>query len=147
MKVREVMTADVQACRPETNLAEAVKLMWERDCGVLPIVNSSDQLLGMITDRDICVALATRGETAEHVRVSDVASGKIYTCVTDDDTTTALQTMKTQRVRRLPVLDKSGRLKGILSLTDVVTHSGADSAADIVNTIAAICEHRRLAVA
>jgi CBS domain-containing protein len=147
MKVREIMTADIGTCRPETNLAEAVKLMWEKDCGVLPVVKSDGRLGGIITDRDICVALATRGQTADHISVGEVATGKIYTCVTDDDTSAALQTMKSQRVRRLPVVDGNGRLKGMLSISDVMNRSGAASTAELVNTMASICEHPRPATA
>jgi CBS domain-containing protein len=143
MKIQEIMTRDVKVCRPETNLAEAVKLMWERDCGVLPVVKSDGKVSGMITDRDICIAIATRGQTADQIAVSDVTVGKAYTCAPDDDATVALQTMKSQRVRRLPVVDAEGRLKGILSLNDVVTHAGAASSTEIVSTIASICEHGR----
>jgi CBS-domain-containing membrane protein len=96
-----------------------------------------------ITDRDICVAIATRGQTADRIAVSDVTAGKAYTCAPDDDATIALQTMKSQRVRRLPVVDAEGRLKGILSLNDVVTHTGAASSTEIVSTMVSICEHRR----
>jgi CBS domain-containing protein len=143
MKVREIMTSDVKACRPETNLAEAVTLMWDRDCGALPVVKSDGKVSGMITDRDICVAIVTRGQTADRIAVSDVTGGKAYTCAPDDDAVVALQTMKSQRVRRLPVVDAEGRLKGILSLNDVVTHTGAASSTEIVSTMASICEHRR----
>ncbi len=143
MKVREIMTSAVKACGPETNLAEAVKLMWELDCGVLPVVTSDGKVFGMITDRDICVAIATRGQTADRMVVSDVTADKAYTCAPDDEATAALQTMKSQRVRRLPVVDVEGRLKGILSLNDVVTHAGAASSTEIVSTMASICEHRR----
>jgi CBS domain-containing protein len=143
MKVREMMTKDVTTCRPETNLAEVVKLMWEQDCGVLPVVTSDGTVSGMITDRDICVALATRGQTADRIAVHDVIAGTTYTCLVDDDAMVALKTMKSQRVRRLPVVNAEGRLKGILSLNDVMTHAGAASPVDIVSTMASICEHRR----
>ena len=142
MKVREIMTSDVKTCRAETNLAEAVKFMWERDCGVLPVVKADGKVTGMITDRDICVAIATRGSTADRIAVQDVTTGTICTCAPDDDAIAALKTMKSQRVRRLPVVDANGRLKGILSLNDVVTQ-GAASATEIVSTIASISEHRR----
>jgi CBS domain-containing protein len=143
MKVREIMTSDVKACGPETNLAEAVALMWDRDCGVLPVVKSDGKVSGMITDRDICVAMVTRGQTADRIAVSDVTTGKAYTCSPDDDAVVALQTMKMRRVRRLPVVDAEGRLRGILSLNDVLTHAGAASSTEIISTIASICEHRR----
>jgi CBS domain-containing protein len=143
MKVREIMTTNVKTCRPETNLAEAVKLMWEQDCGVLPVVKSDGKVSGMITDRDICVAIATRGWTADRIAVRDVTAGKVSTCAPDDDAIAALQTMKSQRVRRLPVVDAAGRLKGILSLNDMVTHAGAAPSTEIVSAMAGICEHRR----
>jgi len=60
MKGREIMTTDVKSCRSETSLAEAVHLMWEGDCGVLPVIGADRKVAGMITDRDICIALATR---------------------------------------------------------------------------------------
>jgi CBS domain-containing protein len=143
MKVREIMTSDVTTCRPETNLAEVVKRMWEQDCGVLPVVTEDGKVSGMITDRDICVALATRGQTADRIAVHDVIGGTAYTCSVGDDAIVALTTMKSQRVRRLPVVDVEGRLKGILSLNDVMTHAGAASPVEIVSTMASICEHRR----
>ena len=143
MKVREIMTRDVQTCGPETNLAEVVKLMWERDCGVLPVVKSDGKVFGMITDRDICVAIATRGRTADRIEVRDVTAGKACTCAPDDEAIVALQIMESQRVRRLPVVDAEGRLKGILSLNDVVTHTGAASSTEILSAMASICQHRR----
>lgn len=59
MKVREIMTTDVSSCQPETNLADAAKNMWGRDCGILPIVTGDGRVSGVITDRDICMAVAT----------------------------------------------------------------------------------------
>jgi CBS domain-containing protein len=147
MKVREMMTRDVTTCRFETNLAQVVKLLWEQDCGVLPVVTSDGKVSGMITDRDVCVALATRGQTADRIAVHDVIAETAYTCSVDDDAMVALKTMKSQRVRRLPVVDAEGRLKGILSLNDVMMHAGAASPTEIVSTMASICEHRRPAMA
>jgi CBS-domain-containing membrane protein len=75
--------------------------------------------------------------------VRDVTVGNVSTCAPDEDANVALQTMKAQRVRRLPVVDAGGRLKGILSLNDVIMHAGAASPTDIVSTMARIGEHRR----
>jgi CBS domain-containing protein len=143
MKVRDLMTSDVKTCRPETNLAEAVKDMWEGDCGALPVVNDEGRVIGVITDRDICIALATRGRSADRIAVREVAQGHAYTCLSDDDATVALQTMKAQKVRRLPVVDADGHVRGMLSLNDVVTHAGAATPTEVVSTLASICEHRR----
>ena len=143
MKVRELMTSDVRTCRPETNLAEAVRDMWDGDCGALPVVNEEGRVTGMITDRDICIALATRGRAADRVAVRELAQGFAYTCLLDDDAAAALHTMRTHKVRRLPVVDADGHRRGILSLNDVVTHAGSAPPSEIVNTLAGICEHRR----
>ena len=145
MKVKDVMTVDVKSCRPETNAAEAVKTMWDQDCGALPIVNNDRKVVGMITDRDLSVAVATTGRAAERIVVKDVATGKAYTCQADDDVPVALEVMKAQQVRRLPVVDAEGRLKGILSMNDIVLHSGAASPNQIVDSMAGICAHRRKA--
>jgi CBS domain-containing protein len=143
MKVRELMTSEVRTCRAETSLAEAVREMWEGDCGALPVVNDEGRVTGMITDRDICIALATRGRSADRVAVREVAQGHVHTCLRDDDATVALQTMKAHKIRRLPVVDAEGHVQGILSLNDVVTHAGSASPIEVVNTLASICEHRR----
>lgn len=143
MKVRDMMTSDVRTCRPETNLAEAVRDMWEGDCGALPVVNDEGRVTGMITDRDICIAVATRGRVADRIAVREVAQDHAYTCLPDDDATAALQTMKLHKIRRLPVVDAEGHVRGILSLNDVVTHAGAASPNEMVSTLASICEHRR----
>lgn len=140
MKVRELMTADVKFCRPETSLNEAVKLMAERDCGVLPVVAADGTVCGMITDRDVCIAMTTCGLTGDRIAVRAVTAGYCYACSPDDDAVAALQTMKTHKVRRLPVVDSGGRLAGILSLSDVLRHAGAISDAEIVGTLASICQ-------
>lgn len=143
MKVRDLMTSDVKTCRRETNLAEAVRDMWEADCGALPVVSDEGRVIGMITDRDICIAVATRGGSADRILVREVAQGHAYTCLPDDDATAALHTMKAHKIRRLPVVDAEGHVRGILSLNDVVTHAGAATPTEVVSTLASICEHRR----
>lgn len=142
MRVRELMTSNVRTCRPESNLAEAGREMWDGDCGALPIVNDAGRVIGMITDRDICIALATRGRPADRVAVHEVAQGHAYTCLPDDDASTALHTMQAHQVRRLPVVDAEGHLRGILSLNDVVTHAESASPGEVMSTLAGICAHR-----
>ncbi len=122
MKVQDVMTRDVQTCRPETNLAPVAMTMYHFDCGTIPVVDDEGRVVGMITDRDICIALATKHQNAWDVQVRDVISWKVYACSPDDDITTALRVMRQERVRRLPVIDSGGRLQGLLSINDVVLH-------------------------
>lgn len=143
MNVRDLMTSDVRTCRPETNLAEVVRDMWEGDCGALPVVSDDGRVTGIITDRDICIAVATRGRSADCLAVREVARDHVYTCLPNDDASAALQTMKLHKIRRLPVVDVDGHVRGMLSLNDIVTHAGAASPTDVVNTLASICEHQR----
>jgi CBS domain-containing protein len=107
-------------------------------------VNDEGRVTGMITDRDICIAVATRGRPADRIAVREVAQGHAHTCQPDDDAAAALQTMKTHKVRRLPVVDADGHVRGMLSLNDVVTHPGAATPAEVVSTLSSICEHRHV---
>ncbi|MEW6212860.1 MAG: CBS domain-containing protein [Acidobacteriota bacterium] len=85
MKVQEVMTKDVKACFPDTNLAAAAALMWENDCGVLPVVVDNRQAVGVITDRDIAIAVGTKGRPAQEIRVDEVMTAQLFACAPDDD--------------------------------------------------------------
>jgi CBS domain-containing protein len=148
MKVQEVMTQDVKACFPDTNLAAAAALMWQNDCGILPVVINGGNAVGVITDRDIAIAVGTRGRTPQELRVDEVIHGPVIACAPDDDVHTALKTMRKDKVRRLPVLSDDGALKGILSLNDVVIHAQKGNKEldydDVVSTFKAICEHPHL---
>ena len=146
MKVRDIMSANIQAGRPDSDLAAIAKLMWDHDCGFVPIVDAAGHLAGTITDRDICVATATRRRLPEHIAAAEVMKGPVRAVLADESVSAALELMKHHQVRRLPVIDDSGRLKGILSMNDVVVaaekHNQALPAAEIVATMAAICAHR-----
>jgi CBS domain-containing protein len=134
---------------PETSLATAAMMMWESDCGVLPVVNVSDKVVGMITDRDICMSAASKHCDPSTIAVAEVISGNAYVCKSDDDVRDALKTMKEKRVRRLPVLDAEGNLRGILSMNDVVLRAKEDDAkkqdlsyGDVMRTFRSLCAHR-----
>lgn len=142
MKVRNLMTSDVKTCRPDTNLAEAVRDMWEGDCGALPVVSDEGRVIGVITDRDICIAVATKARPADRIAVREVAGNQPVTCLAGDDAKAALQSMKAHKIRRLPVVDADGHVKGMLSLSDIVTHAGAATPSAMVSALASICEHR-----
>ncbi|HVZ39242.1 MAG TPA: CBS domain-containing protein [Candidatus Kapabacteria bacterium] len=123
MNVQEIMVRDVATCNPGTNLAEAASLMWRYDCGLLPVVDSDNRVLGTITDRDICIAAGTRNVAPSEIRVGEVVSHDAHCCEPADDLANALEEMRRERVRRLPVTDDDGHLVGILSLTDVIKHA------------------------
>ena len=147
MKVKDVMTAGAKACAREASLAEAAALMWENDCGVLPVVREDGRVVGMITDRDICFGAATKNRAPSEITVGEVTAGRVFACGPEDDIHEALKTMRLERVRRLPVVGDGGALEGILSMNDVALHAeDADGKkkltyADVVETYKGICAH------
>ena len=150
MKVHEVMTENVRFCGPKTNLAAAAAMMWENDCGALPVVADGGKAIGVITDRDIAIALGTRNRQAAEIPVGDVISGKLFAAAPDEDIHAALKLMRKQKVHRLPVINAQGNLEGILSLNDIALqamHPNGKKTAqlnyeDVVSTLKAVCEHR-----
>ena len=153
MKVKDLMTATPCYCGPEANLGTATELMWNNNCGFLPVLSVEGQLIGVITDRDICIALVTRNCLASQLTVALVMSGKLYSCGPDDDIHTALQIMSEAKVRRLPVRAQNGNLVGVLSINDIVLRAeplgfGQTpdlSRDDVVRTLRSIVRERVLA--
>lgn len=150
MKTSEIMIADVQTCRPDTDLAAVAKLMWDHDCGFIPVVDATGSVVGAITDRDICIATATRRQPPERLTAAEVMNGPVRACLPGDTIVNVLAEMKQFRVRRLPVIDATGRLKGVISMNDIVLaaeRSKGPALKGIVSALAAICEHRAVAPA
>ncbi|HXW04970.1 MAG TPA: CBS domain-containing protein [Vicinamibacterales bacterium] len=145
MKVQELMTSQPETCGVDTNLAAAVQLLWDADCGILPVVDAGRHVIGVITDRDICIALGTRNLRASDIRVGEAMTGTVETCQLDEDVRKALERMRDRGVRRLPVVDSEGVLTGILSLDDAVLATAARSgvrAADVIEALRSICSRR-----
>lgn len=143
MKIKDVMTPQPLSCTPDTTLAEAGHLMWEGDCGVLPVVEGG-AVTGVVTDRDLFVALATRNARPADLRVGDVVQHPAVTCSPDDDVHRALAEMKARRIRRLPVVGLGGSLLGIVSMNDLllVASPTAELRDDqVVDALQTICEH------
>ncbi|MEO8257315.1 MAG: CBS domain-containing protein [Acidobacteriota bacterium] len=143
MKVRELMTSVVRTCRPETSLEEAKENMWAGDCGALPVVNHEGLVTGVITEWEIFIAVASKGRCARRIAVREVAQGQPHTCQPDDDAAAALETMTWHQVRRLPVVDAEGHVRGMLSLNDVVAHAGAATPTELASTLASIRAYLR----
>ena len=123
MKVQDVMTRNVATCDTVATLAEAAGLMWEHDCGVIPIVDDQRRVVGVITDRDICMALALNNRLASQISVSEVSSGRVCTGSPQSDVRDLLATMKREQILRVPVIEQDGTLVGIVSLSDIVQRS------------------------
>jgi len=120
MKVRDIMTSTASFCGPESTLEEASFLMGKRNCGFLPVVGDGGNVIGVITDRDMCIALGTRNRRPSDIRVWDAMPRKLFTCMEGDDAHCALKTLRSARIRRLPVIDRDGALAGVLSIDDIV---------------------------
>jgi CBS domain-containing protein len=124
MLVKDIMTRDVISCRPENSLVELARVMRKQRCGALPMVDGSGKLMGIITDRDICIALGRRNIRASDLLARDVSSPGCVCSRPDNDVREALRTMATQGVGRLPVVDEAGHLLGILSIDDIIYRAG-----------------------
>jgi CBS domain-containing protein len=149
MTVKEVFTEQVTTCQPETNLAAASALLWEKDCGALPVLNEMGELAGIVTDRDICIALGTRNRLPSEVTVREVMVTGTFICRSSDDIRSALQIMREAKVRRLPVVRENGVLEGIVSVSDIILNARRGfvmagsttgvSNTDLVPALQAIC--------
>jgi CBS domain-containing protein len=118
MKIEELMTRRVVACRPETDLAHVARLMWENDCGCVPVVDAEDRVVGIVTDRDICMGAQFQGRPLSELRASACMASAVTSCRPTDSAESVARLMGEKRVRRIPVTDAGGRLLGIVSVGD-----------------------------
>lgn len=155
MRVDELMQKDVRTCRADDTMNEAARAMWESDCGFVPVVETdgSGRVVGVITDRDICMACYTRGKSLRDLLVSEAMSGDVRVCKPGDSLASAEAEMRSGRVRRLPVVDASGQLLGVLSLADIARGFSSSrargtkgvTATEVGDLLAAVSEPRALA--
>ena len=150
MRVREVMTSDPVCCLSTDTAQKVAQLLREENVGALPVIadNQSLKLIGMITDRDICMAGAMRNQSLSQISVEEIMNKRVFAAELDEHIDHALQTMREHQIRRLPVLDAEGELSGIVSMNDIVLHAKARNGkkpaidyADVVKTYQAICSH------
>jgi CBS domain-containing protein len=150
MNVTELMSTNAQSCSTSDTLQRAAQLMWENDCGVVPVLDGDGRLVGMLTDRDICMAAYTRGQPLSQIPVTTAMAKQVHGVSASDSVEAAEALMRRAQVHRVPVLDGDGRLKGILSVSDLLHHAhrGAGRKTDglsdhsIVETMAVICAPR-----
>jgi CBS domain-containing protein len=145
VKVKDIMTTNVRKCFISDSLATAAQLMWDHDCGCVPVLNEHAQLVGMLTDRDICMAAFFQGVPISGVKVSALMSRQLFDCTSDDDLSVAEKIMRDKKVRRLPVLNEEGRLVGLLSLSDIARGADEEYARGAANRYVTDAEVARLA--
>jgi CBS domain-containing protein len=144
------MKQQVKTCHAQDTLNTAAQIMWDHDCGCVPVVDGDAHVMGMITDRDICMASYTKGGPLRALQVKDAMSKTVCTCQPQDALADAERIMRTNRVHRLPVVDAGNRLVGILSLNDLAQEAGLEvgakkqevNFAEIGETLEAICKPR-----
>lgn len=146
MKVSEVMSSPVRSCGIRDTLDCAARLMADHDCGAIPIIDDHGYLVGMVTDRDICMAAYQQDQPLSEIPVTSAMSGTIYAVREDEPLERAEQLMSQKQVRRIPVLDGDNRPIGMVSLGDLATEAAhaaaAGERADVFETLAAVSEHR-----
>ena len=150
MIVQSLMTKNPKCCRSEESLKTAAQIMWECDIGSIPVVDREQRVVGMITDRDICMAAYFQDRPLSEVQVHQAMSSKIVACRPDDDVKTAERLMRDNQVRRVPVIDRNGHLLGVMSVNDLARKAASDrhlsspqvGEAGVVTTMAAIATPR-----
>jgi CBS domain-containing protein len=151
MRIDQLMSRQVQYCTPEETLDRAAYLMWSNDCGSVPVCagsNGSNRVVGMLTDRDICMAALFQGKPLRELRAGDTMSRELCSCRPSDSPADVERLMRKQQIRRVPVTDSDGSLVGIVSLADLAREANDNgspgkrgiSESEIGDTLAAICE-------
>lgn len=155
MKIEQLMSRPVQCCQPQDTINRAAQLMWDADVGCIPVVDADQCVVGLITDRDIAMAAYTQGRVLGDISVESVMAKQVHTCSPSDEVVSAERRMQQFQVRRLPVVDASKKLIGIVSMNDIALLAAQEKSArkpevrldDVALTLARICEHRHEALA
>jgi len=142
MQVGEIMTKDVEIITSDTKLDSAARRMRDLNVGMLPIADGSN-LSGVLTDRDIVIRSTAEGNDPKEVSVQDVASRDLVGCYEDEEVEDALDRMKKAKVRRLPVIDRSDKLVGVVSIGDIAVEASEGMAGETLEEISTPNRPRR----
>jgi len=147
--IKDLMTLTPQFCSRNETLKEVAEKMARNNIGSLPVLDESQKVIGMITDRDIAMAVARNKNPANEVKVNEIMSAEVHSVKQEDDASAALKLMRTKKVGRLPVLDNEQHLKGMVTLNSIVRKvKESDDKAEIafegkenvINTLESIAE-------
>lgn len=147
MKARELMQQVRRTCGPNDSLNRAAQIMWEDDCGCVPVVDGVGMLIGILTDRDVAMACYTRGKRLADISVLDTMTRRVFSCESGTPLTCAHELMQEHGLRRLPVVDPSGKLVGLLTLQDLTRAAAQTSdvtTEELMETLAAVTGHHRM---
>lgn len=126
MRARDIMTRDPQCCRREDTVRRAAEIMRDKDCGVIPVVDDSRRVIGIVTDRDLALRVIAAGKSAD-TRLNEVMTAGAECCSADDDLRDVEHKMAEAQIRRIPICDAGGRVLGIISQADIARAAGLDS--------------------
>jgi len=132
---RDVMTRDPACCSHNATLDEVAKMMVQNDCGEIPIVDSSDRPIGVITDRDIVVRAVAEGKNPTGHTVESVMTRPVVTVRADAPIEEVVATMERHRIRRVPVVDDGGCCTGIIAQADIAVEAAPEKAAELVREV------------
>ena len=153
MKIENLMSRQVRTCLESDNSNTAARIMWENDCGFLPVLDEQARICGIITDRDLLMGAYTQGRSLSEIPVASVMSRSVQTCAPTDDVWDVERLLRTAQVRRLPVVAPDRTLVGVVSLGDLARSSQASTfkkaleGLSVAKTLSAICEPRARSVA
>lgn len=150
MKVSQLMCPVVITCRPEDSLESAACKLWDHDIGCLPVVDEDNRPVGMLTDRDICMAAYTQGRLLKDIRVDAVMSRTVFSAPPTDRIEDVEVVMRVHKIHRVPIVDEDRRLIGLLSTNDLAREAALElrrkrpdvAEGEFVSTLACICEPR-----
>ncbi len=146
MRIQEIMSQPAVTCRDSDSLAQAAELMWQNDCGTVPVVDESNKPVGMITDRDCCMSAYTQGKALHELSVGSAMSKQVFTCNVSDTLESAEKLMSDKKVRRLPVLNDAGQVVGVVSVNDLARYASGNKKSstehEVLQTFATIGQPR-----
>ncbi len=147
MNIQKIMSAPPVTCRVGDTLNTAAQLMWEHDCGAIPVLGEDGSLAGIVTDRDICMAAYTQGAPLGHISVDSAMATDVHACSPEDTIDAVERLMSNEQVRRVPVLDEERRPVGLVSLNDIARHTAGSKKngidRELIQTLAAIGQPHR----
>jgi CBS domain-containing protein len=125
MQCKDVMTPNPKSCSTVASVQQAAQLMKQENIGILPVIDQKTQkLVGVVTDRDLCLGVIASGKNAKEAKVSDFMSKNLFTCRPEDDLQKAEALMKEYHIGRIPVVDANGACLGIVSQEDIALKGG-----------------------
>jgi CBS domain-containing protein len=149
MRIGELMNREVTCCRTTDRLNDVSHIMWEGDRGVVPVIDSEERIVGLITDRDVAMAAYTTGRNLRSLAAEDAMSHVVHCCRETDPIETAHRLLREMQVRRLPVIDEDRKLVGLIGLSDlarVAAESGGGAeAAEFAATFVSVSRSRKAA--